>query len=67
MGTDIAHWEMDLDDRDETENTNFVTGSATAVAIGAFYDNSLGDEMRRAFVWSEPVWLEVQQDDAPPA
>jgi hypothetical protein len=64
LKSDDAHWELVLDDRDETENRPFVDGSATAVAIGAFLDNSLGDEKRRAFVWSEPVTLRVKPDDA---
>ena len=53
---------MELDDRDETEHRDFVNGSATAVAIGAFFDNSLGEPRRRAFVWSEPVTLRVKPD-----
>jgi hypothetical protein len=62
LGTANARWDMELDDRDETERRDFVDGSATAVAIGAFFDDSLGPEKRRAFVWSEPVTLRVKPD-----
>jgi hypothetical protein len=64
LKSDDARWDLVLDDRDETEQRPFVDGSATAVAIGAFLDNSSGDEKRRAFVWSEPVTLHVKLDDA---
>jgi hypothetical protein len=66
LGSADARWDMDLDDRDETGPIDYVNGSATAIAIGAFLDNTRSGGMkRRAFVWSEPVELEVQPDTAP--
>jgi hypothetical protein len=48
-------WKLDLDDR--MNNTGaFTPGSATALAIGVFLD---ADGNERAFLWSEPVELEL--------
>jgi hypothetical protein len=66
LGTDDARWDMELKDRDETDPIDYVNGSATAIAIGAFLENTRsGGQKRRAFVWSEPVELDVQSDTAP--
>jgi hypothetical protein len=63
LGTPKARWKMDLDDRDETGPIDYVNGSATAIAIGAFLANTPSEgQRRRAFVWSEPVELDVQPD-----
>jgi hypothetical protein len=59
-GKPVAHWKMDLKDRQETQEVDFVAGSATAVAIGAFLVNTPTGEKRRVLVWSEAVELDVQ-------
>jgi hypothetical protein len=64
-GKATAHWAMELKDRQKTEEVDFVAGSATAVAIGAFLVNTPTGEKRRVLVWSEAVELEVQPAAAP--
>jgi hypothetical protein len=56
-GASGAHWKMSLEDREGTGEVDFVAGSATAIAIGAFLVNESGGQRRRAFVWSEPVTI----------
>ena len=58
-GQPLAHWEMDLTDRQETQEVDFVAGSATAVAIGAFLVNTPEGQKRRVLLWSEAVELTV--------
>jgi hypothetical protein len=52
-------WDMDLVDREGTGAVDYSAGSATAIAIGAFLVEPAPGK-RRAFVWSEPVELNVQ-------
>jgi hypothetical protein len=57
-GTSTAHWDLILDDREGTQAVDFVTGPATAFAIGVFLSEE-PDVKRRAFMWSESVRLRV--------
>jgi len=54
-------WSLELEDRME-KKADFVAGSATAVAIGVFQDET-GNET--AFLWSEPVRLNLLAATAP--
>ncbi|TIS56677.1 MAG: hypothetical protein E5W82_18525 [Mesorhizobium sp.] len=58
-GTPAAHWDMELEDREGTTAVDFVNGSATAVAIGAFLINTPTGQKRRGFFWSEPVEIKL--------
>lgn len=62
-GTSTAHWDLLLDDREDTQAVDFVEGSATAIAIGVFL-TAQPNVKRKAFVWSESVRLSVQDGAA---